>query len=273
MPEISAGEAAPQASAATGVQSLGRAFELLEALADAGGSVRLSDLAASTRMPLPTIHRLVRTLVASGYVRQEVSRRYALGPRLIRLGDQASRTLGAWATPHLTELVDKIGETANLAIFDGDRAVYVAQIPSAHSMRMFTEIGRRVDVHSTGVGKALLSQLPDDEVRALVGRTGMKGRTEHTITTPDALVAELSRIRERGYAMDDGEYEIGVCCVAMPVPNAPTRAAMSISGPSSRVTVERMAEILPVFRDVLGRLSADLQAGNQGRGAIAVAGQ
>lgn len=241
-----------------GVQSLDRAFLLLEALADAGGSARLTELAASTGFPLPTIHRIVRSLVAGGYLRQEPSRRYALGPRLIPLGDSAARMLGAWAMPHLGQLVAEIGETANMAMLEGDEAVYVAQVPSPHSMRMFTEVGRRVSVHSTGVGKALLSRLDDDQVVEVLRRTGMASRTPRTITTPEAMLEELARIRERGYAMDDGEQESGVRCVALLVPDAPTSVALSVSGPSSRVTIERLGVVLPVMRRVAADLSTEL---------------
>ena len=245
-------------SVSPGVQSLDRAFLLLEAVADAGGSARLTELAASTGFPLPTIHRIVRSLVAGGYLRQEPSRRYALGPRLIRLGDHAARMLGAWAVPFLAQLVDEIGETSNMAMLEGDEAVYVAQVPSPHSMRMFTEVGRRVSVHSTGVGKALLSRLDDDRVVELLRRAGMPARTPRTITTPEAMLEELARIRERGYAMDDGEQESGVRCVALLVPDAPTSVALSVSGPSSRVTIERMGVVLPVMRRVAEDLSAEL---------------
>ena len=248
----------PSPAARGGVQSLDRAFLLLEAVANAGGSARLTELAASTGFPLPTIHRLVRTLVAGGYLRQEPSRRYALGPRLIRLGESAARVLGTWARPHLQELVAEIGETANMATLEGDQAVYTAQVPSEHSMRMFTEVGRRVTAHSTGVGKALLSQLDDEEVLQLLRRTGMPALTARTITAPEALLGELAQVRERGYAMDDGEHESGVRCVAVPVRDAPTRVAISVSGPSSRVTIERMGAILPVLTRVASELAKEL---------------
>ena len=97
-----------------GVQSVERAFELLEVLAEAGGELSLSEAAAACRLPLPTIHRLVRTLVAHGYVRQLPSRRYALGPRLINLGESASGMLADWARPCLAELVEALGETAHV---------------------------------------------------------------------------------------------------------------------------------------------------------------
>ncbi|MFJ5218559.1 IclR family transcriptional regulator [Streptomyces sp. NPDC088354] len=251
---------------AGGVQSLERAFDLLERMADAGGEVGLSELSTSSGLPLPTIHRLMRTLVDCGYVRQQPNRRYALGPRLIRLGETASRLLGTWARPYLAELVDATGETANMALLDGDEVVYVAQVPSRHSMRMFTEVGRRVLPHSTGVGKALLAQVPPEEVRALLARTGMPAATERTITEPDAFLAELAHIRAQGYAVDDNEQEMGVRCLAVTVPGSPSAAAISVSGPAGRVTDAATEKIVPVLQAAARELSAAL-AGAAGTGA------
>ncbi|MBW8482976.1 IclR family transcriptional regulator [Actinomadura parmotrematis] len=235
---------------AEAVRSLERTFELLEHLADAGGELALSELAEASGLPMPTIYRLMRTLVNHGYVRQEPSKRYALGPRLIRLGEGAGRMLGSWARPALKRLVDELGETANMAVLEGDEAVYVAQVPSRHAMRMFTEVGRRVQPHCTGVGKALLSQLPDDRVRAMLARTGMPAHTPRTFTDPDALLAELARIRAQGYALDDEEQEVGVRCVAVPLKGAPSLAALSVSGPTSRMTHAAAEAVVPVLAEV-----------------------
>ena len=244
-----------------GVQSLGRAFELLERLADSGGELGLSQLAAMTGLPPPTIHRIMRTLVARGYARQEPSRRYALGPRLIRLGEVAGRTMGSSAMTYLTEVAAEIGETANLAMLEGDAAVYLAQVPSRHSMRMFTEVGRRVMPHCTGVGKALLSELQPAVARAMISRTGMPAQTERTIVDVEALMVELDAIRERGYAVDDGEQEIGVRCVAVPVKGIPARIALSVSGPSARVTRERVGQIAPVLQLAARQLALNINRG------------
>jgi IclR family acetate operon transcriptional repressor len=249
---------APSPSASGGVQSLERAFDLLERLADAGGELGLSELAGSSGLPLPTIHRLMRTLVACGYVRQQPNRRYALGPRLIRLGESASRLLGAWARPHLARLAEETGETANMALLDGDEVVYVAQAPSRHSMRMFTEVGRRVLPHSTGVGKALLAHHGDEEVRELLARTGMPAATEKTITSPDDFLKALQRVRESGYAVDDNEQEIGVRCIAVPVPGAPTDTAVSVSGPAGRLTDAARDAFVPLLKEVARDLSEAL---------------
>ncbi|MBA3523995.1 MAG: IclR family transcriptional regulator [Geodermatophilaceae bacterium] len=243
---------------ASGVQSLDRALRLMEVMADAGGSLRLAEIEKATGLPLPTIHRLLRSLMHNGYARQDASRRYTLGPRLIRLGEVAGRTLGSWATPHLAALVVEIGETANMAVLEGDAVVYVAQVPSAHSMRMFTEVGRRVSAHCTGVGKALLSQLPDTEVRELLRRTGMPARTPRTLTDPAALLRELEEIRVQGWAVDDAEQEVGVRCVAAPITGAPARAAVSVSGPSGRLTAGRVAEIAPVLQRAAARIAENL---------------
>lgn len=239
-----------------GVQSLERAFELLEHMADAGGEMGLSELAAASGLPLPTIHRIMRTLVNREYVRQERSRRYVLGPRLIRLGETASRLLGSWARPYLADLVEQTGETANMALLDGDEIVYVAQVPSKHSMRLFTEVGRRVLPHCTAVGKALLAQLPPTEARQILERTGMPAYTPRTITDPAALMAEFQRIREDGFAVDDGEQELGMRCVAVPVIGAPTMAAISVSGPEGRITAKVRDGVVQTVQKTAAELAA-----------------
>ncbi|AGM08549.1 IclR family transcriptional regulator [Amycolatopsis keratiniphila] len=241
-----------------GVQSLQRAFELLEHLADTGGEASLSELATLSGLPMPTIHRLIRTLVDLGYVRQNTNRRYALGARLIRLGENASMQFGSWARPLLAELVDEVGETANLAVLERDEVVYVAQVPSKHSMRMFTEVGRRLLPHGTGVGKAMLAHLPSEDVTALLTRTGMPSYTEHTFTDEDALLRELAKIAQQGYALDEAEQELGVRCVAVAVPGAPVPAAVSVSGPSGRLTMEAVERIAPVVQRIATSLGSTL---------------
>jgi IclR family transcriptional regulator, acetate operon repressor len=244
---------------ASGVQSLDRALNLLELLADAGGSMRLAELEVATGLPLPTIHRLIKSLVHNGYVRQEPSKRYSLGPRLIRLGETASRNLGSFARQHLVELVARIGETANMAVLEGDAIVYVAHVQSDHSMRMFTEVGHRVYAHCTGVGKAVLAQMRDDEVLALLRRTGMPAKTTRSHTDPGALLSELNEVRDQGWAVDDAEQEIGVRCIAVPLVGAPTLSAISVSGPSGRITIGRITEIAPVLQEAAARLVDDLR--------------
>ena len=229
-----------------------------ELITDAGGDVTLSELSSSTELPLPTIHRLLRTLVALGYVRQLPNRRYALGPRLIRLGEGANKQLGALAQPQLKMLVDKLGETANMAVLDSDMVIYVAQVPSPHAMRMFTEVGRRAHTHDTGVGKAILGELGDEQVRSIVSRQGMPTPTPYSIGDVDSLLSDLDKIRARGYAIDEQEQEIGVRCFSMAVPHAPTPTAISVSGPISRVDEAFGERAVPLLRQAAEAISAEL---------------
>jgi len=247
-------------SRAGGVQSVERAFALLEHLAEAGGALGLTPLASASGLPLPTIHRLMATLTTQGYVRRESSGRYSLGPRLVRLGETAGRAFGVWAGPGLRRLVELTGETANLAMLDGDTVLYVAQAPSPHAMRMFTEPGRRVLPHCTGVGKALMAQIAPADVRAILSRTGMPPRTAATITDPDTMLAELAVIRGQGFALDDGEQEVGVRCVAVPVIGVPGLVAVSVSGPQARVTEQDVPRIVPMLQQVAAELAAAVAA-------------
>lgn len=241
-----------------GIQSLERAMRTLETIAAHGGVLGVSQVAAHAELSVPTVHRIVRTLVDLGYLRQEPSRQYALGPRLLLLADSSSSMLKNAAQPHLAHLVDELGETANLAMLDGGQVAYVAQVPSRHAMRMFTEVGKRVLPHCTAVGKALLAGTPADKVRVLLQRNGMPRRTGHTITDPDVYLEQLLAVARDGYALDDGEQEVGVRCVAVPVPSAPVRLAMSISGPAPRVTSELVERAVPILREVGGALAAEL---------------
>ena len=240
-----------------GVQSIERAFDVLETLAE-HGPMGLSRLSAESGLPLTTVHRVVGTLGSLGYLRADAQKQYMLAPRLIRLGERSSQMLWRWAMPHLSSLVDELGETANLAMLDGDQIVYVAQVPSRHSMRMFTEVGRRVLPHSTAVGKALLARLPADEVAARTGRTGLPARTPHTLTTLPDLMTALDDVRSRGFAVDDGEQEIGVRCVAVALTGSALPLALSVSGPLPRMTDDLVARAVPALTTAAAALTADL---------------
>jgi len=147
-----------------------------------------------------------------------------------------------------------------MAMMEGDACVYVAQVPSPQSMRMFTEVGRVVMLHCTGVGKALLSTLSDEQVIATLKRTGMPARTEHTITHPQTMLEALAEIRKQGYAVDDGEQELGVRCVAVPIKELPFAAALSVSGPSGRITLDQVPLIAPDMQGAAADLATAFNA-------------
>jgi IclR family acetate operon transcriptional repressor len=240
-----------------GVQSVHRALDVLEALATAGGTATLGDLAAACGLPAPTLHRLAGTLADRGYLRQAPDRRYSLGSRLVPLGADAHALLGERALPTLRGLAELTGESANLAVLTQGRAEYVAQAPGRHTMRIFTEVGNRVALHCTGVGKALLAAVPPAQAGRLIGTAPLAARTAATITAPDALRAEVALIRARGYALDEGEMEVGVRCVAVGLPGA-APMAVSVSGPAARMTDDLVAAAVSALRAAAAQLRHQL---------------
>jgi len=236
------------------MQSLTRAFQLLELMAENGGTMALTELSQLSGLPLPTTYRVVNSMVSEGYVRRLPERQYALGPRLIGLGTVASRMLGACADPFLEELVDGIGETSGLAALDGETAAYVAQAPSRFGMRMTIEVGNRSPLHCTAAGKTILAQLPISQVRHLMARTKMTTYTPRTISSFDGLKRELSTVDEQGFAVDEGESELGLRSVAVPVPEAPVPMALTVLGPDSRLTAAAVADIVPVLHKTAAQL-------------------
>ncbi|HEX4088531.1 MAG TPA: IclR family transcriptional regulator [Trebonia sp.] len=236
-----------------GVQSVHRALDVLEALAAAGGTASLGDLAAACGLPAPTLHRLAGTLAGRGYLRRLPDRRYSLGSRLVPLGADAHALLGQRALPILRALAELTGESANLAVLTQGRAEYVAQVPGRHTMRTFTEVGNRVDLHCTGVGKALLAAVPATQASRLIGSKPLPAQTAATITDPAALQAEIALIRARGYALDEGEMEIGVRCVAVGLPGA-APLAVSVSGPATRMTDDLIQVAVAALRTAADRL-------------------
>ena len=167
-------------------------------------------------------------------------RLFDFGNRAIEQYDLRDR-----AQPHLRRLVAETEETAHLCILEAARVIYIDKIEPARSVRMITRIGASNPVHCTSVGKAMLAFLPEEKSADILRRLRFERYTHHTITTAEALRAELEKTRRRGYAVDDEEYEEGLRCIAMPVLDAQRLpvAAVSVSGPSFRVTAQKLPSI------------------------------
>ncbi len=242
------------------VQSVDRTLELFELLVESQDELGLRDLSEASSLPVGTVHRLLGVLVARGYVRQNpATRRYTIGFTALDLAERIRRRdgLAQQAGPFLRELVRLTGESANLAVLDGPQAVYLAQVVPPRMVRMFTEVGNRVPLYASGTGKVLLAHLPADQREALLTQLELKQFTPHTITDREQLRIELDRIHQQGYARDNGEIEEGVQCVALPVRDTAGRvvAALSVSGPSSRLTRERVDMWLPQMKEVAADFS------------------
>ena len=230
------------------VQSLERALDILEALASFNDGAGIVELSGRVSLHVSTVHRLLATLERRGYARQNPqTHRYSLGNRVLQLGravhDQSD--LRAEARPYLQRLTDLSGETSNLMVLHQDEVMYIDQVQSPRLVRMFAEIGRRVPLHSTGGGKAILASMPAPERCGLLAARPLVAVTPHTINSIDRLEHALEEVRSKGYAVDDEEQEEGVRCVAGPVRDHGGKVvgALSLSGPTTRMTRERIEEL------------------------------
>lgn len=257
-------EAAPAPKRARrSVQSVDRALDLLEGLAAADGEVSITALAARTGLHVSTVHRLLSTLLRRGYVRQnpETSRYYA-GAKLATLSEGRSRfgEMRLRARPILRAITESTRETANLVVLDDLAAVYIETVPSPQVVRLFTAIGNRVPLHATGAGKCLLAAMPAARRDTLLDRLDLRSYTPHTIVDPVVLRRALDEAHERGFAIDDEEYDDGVRCVALPVGGMNDAiAAISVSAPASRFTRQRCLELVPLLRRAAAELVAALR--------------
>ncbi len=246
-----------------GVQSVERTLDILEALVELGSEVGLVEISQAVSLPLATVHRLLGTLIQRGYVKQNrQNRKYALGFRALQMGsDMRQRfSLRLEARPFLQRLMQRSGESANLAVLDDGEAVYIDQAQSSRILRMFTQIGNRLPAHTTGAGKVMLAFSPPEVVEGILRRGGLPARTTHTITDLDAFRRELERIRHQGYSIDDEEQEEGVRCIAVPVRDESGQviASLSISGPVTRLDDRRVQSVIPEVIDCGSKLSSRL---------------
>lgn len=237
------GEGGPIAT----VRSVSRALHILGVLAESQGGMGVTEMGEQIGLNASTVHRLLNTLLEQGFVRQDSeSKKYLLGAQCLRLGYAALShfDIRDESVAQLRKLSEEVKESANLALLTGDEATYVAQVPATRSVQMFTQLGSHVPLHCTGVGKVILANLPESAVSELLDGK-LIAYTDATITDKAQLAAELEAVRQRGYAIDDEEREIGVRCVSAPVFRADGEVigAVSISGPSARVSPERDEEL------------------------------
>ncbi|MDR0396040.1 MAG: IclR family transcriptional regulator [Oscillospiraceae bacterium] len=245
-------------------QSVEKTLDIIEAMADEGRPMRLSDIAQRTDLPAATALRMLRTLMARRYVYQEPDTSlYSLTLGFTRIGSMISGKLRVRdaAHPILSALSRQCGESVCLAIEDDQEISYIDVFDGPDGMLKITQrIGKCAPMHCTGVGKALLSAKPPEAVERLIQRKGLAMFTPNTLTDADALAAELERIRESGFALDDEECELGARCVAAGVYDYQgiCVAGISITGPSARMTTERIESFVPMLSEAAREISVRL---------------
>ncbi|NDL01515.1 glyoxylate bypass operon transcriptional repressor IclR [Photorhabdus bodei] len=232
------------------VQSLSRGLTLLEYISESPGGIALTDLAQQAGLPNSTTHRLLTTLQQHGFIRQIGDLGlWVIGSHTFIIGSSflQSRNLLALIHPILRRLMEDSGETVNLAILDHSEyeAVIVDQVQCNALMRMSAPIGGKLPMHASGAGKAFLSTLSDNQLVQLLHKKGLHSYTQHTKTTPSNLKENLEQARKQGYSFDDEEHALGLRCIAACIYDEHHQAfaAISISGPVSRITDDRITEL------------------------------
>jgi len=229
------------------IRSLGFSFDLFETIHDRGEATA-SEVVDEFDEPESTVHDHLTTLTRMGYLVDEDGR-YRPSLRFLTVGGHVRSRFGLFqvAESEVRELARETGEHANLMVEENGKGVFLYKVKGAESVNLDTYERMEVYLHTTAMGKAILAELPAEERDAIVDRHGLPAVTENTITDRDELLAELDRVRERGYAIDNEERLPGIRCVAAPIATDDgVVGALSISAPRRRMSDERFEETIPV---------------------------
>jgi DNA-binding IclR family transcriptional regulator len=245
-----------------GILVLHKTLDILETIRDSRSGLALSDLARALGLPKPTAYRIIATLEGRGYVTRTHNGHYQVARKLFDLQQDESeeQTLLHAAQPAMARLVDSCRETVNLGILDGGEVVVISTVESPQSIRMSSKVGNRRYLHTTALGKVLLSGLPEKEVQRLIRIQGLPRLTPRSIVTRQALKLELDLVRKQGFAMDNEENELDGRCLAAPIVGVGGRivAALSISAPVFRMDMARARTLADELVDTCHGLSRSL---------------
>ncbi|MFB4165379.1 IclR family transcriptional regulator [Alteribacillus sp. JSM 102045] len=250
------------------IQSVDRALKILDLFDEFETELKITDISDRMLLHKSTVHSLLKTLQKHQYIEQNPENgKYRLGMKLFERGNFVihSRDIRSIAKEYLYDLSKDTGQTVHLVIQDGKEGVYIDKVESASATVLYSRIGRRIPLHCSGVGKALLAFQPDREINNVLSDYEFIKRTENTITDKQEFLEELNHIREQGYAEDREENEPGVRCVAIPVRDhtGAVVAAISISTPTMRVSEEDIQRYVAKLKEASAQLSQKLGYGYQ----------
>jgi len=238
--------------------SLVKAFNIMELLANKG-PMSVSQVAQVMGIPRSGSHRFLANLRALGYVVQNADSKYQLSFKLFQMGMNvvSGLEIRQVARPFMEELADHFSETVILGYLDGDEVIYVDKIQSTHTLRADLALGNRVPVYCTSMGKAIVSVMPERQQKALLDAIDFKVYTPFTITDRLQLQKDLDQARQNGFATCNQEFHMGITAIAAPVFNYDNNAtyALSVSGPTFRMSEERIVEIQKTVKEATSRLS------------------
>ncbi|MEM8948897.1 MAG: IclR family transcriptional regulator [Pseudomonadota bacterium] len=249
-----------RAKEAGSIQVLDRAIDIMTAVSEVDG-ITLTSIAHQTGTTTSTTHRILTSLETNGFVTMDKERKlWFIGVTAFQIGNGflRNRKVVDMARPLMRDLMGETGESVNLGVEDDGSIVYLAQIECHNPIRAFHRPGTRTMIHSSAMGKAILATWSDGEIKKLMEKVGMPGFTRKTLTDDRRFFADLEKTRERSWALDDEEATVGMRCVAAAICNEFNEvvAAVSISGPTTRLTYDRVGELGPRTK----RAAADMTA-------------
>ena len=244
------------------IQSVERALRILEEFSVKEREIGVTELAKRVGLNKSTCFGILQTLQSNGYLEQNLDNgKYCLGIKVFELGQtfEAGLEIRSITKPYLQSLVDKTKETVHLVVRYKLEAVYIEKVEGPSAINIISQIGKRVNMHCTGVGKCLLAYFPEESFK-LVMQGELQRFTDNTITDKNCLIQHLNEIRAKGYSIDDEEIESGLRCVAAPIFNHKKEAvaAISISGPTNRITPDKIEEIAELVKDTAASVSKRL---------------
>jgi len=242
------------------VQSVARAIQILECF-NQYNELGVSEISKMMNLHKSTTYGLISTLENYNFLEQnKATGKYKLGNEIFRLGTKVNTDIISIALPYLNDLVSRCQETVNLVARDKCSVLYLKKVESPHSMRICTKDGAKLPFYCTAVGKSILAYLKDDEVNGIISENKLVKYTDKTITDKDILLQQLEKVRQKGYAEDFEELEIGLVCVASPIFNQHNEpiAGISVSGPTSRMTEKLRIEIAEILHKYTLEISRKL---------------
>jgi len=245
-------------------QSVEKVLQIIEAMAQSKESLRLQDIAQRVDMPASTALRFLNTLMQCGYARQDAENlRYSLTLKFMHIGSLVSSQISIRdvARPYLANLAQKCNESVCLAIEQDMEIVYIDVIDGPDGMLKITQrIGKLAPIHSTGIGKLMLLNYDLKQLDHIIEKKGLKALTPNTITSKDELLQELDKIKQRGYALDDEECELGARCLSAGIKDYTGKyvAGISVSGPTARMTMEYIEQIKDIVIETADKVSREL---------------
>jgi DNA-binding IclR family transcriptional regulator len=240
-----------------------RALAMLEAVALESEGLTNAEISRKLNIPKSSASYILRTMETRGYVARDAeSGKYRVGLKILSLSRGAldGRDVRSVALPIMRHLTQQTGLTCHLAVLDGPEAVYIEKVEPEGFIRMDTWVGRRMRVHATSVGKAIVAHIPEERLEQIVRKGGMEKRTSKTITSLPRLLKELEKVRAQGYAVDDEENNLGARCVGAPVFNerGAIEASLGLSGTTQQVSPHTMPRILEALKHAARRISVGM---------------